>query len=221
MAGALEVAFRACCRWESEAVQLPGGPLLVAPNHLSVLDPFLVAFAVRRGGRTPRFVAREDLFAVPLLGAVLRAFDHLPLDRDRSSGAAQLERVAAALTAGECVVLYPEGRVTTAPGFALGRGLPGVAWLAARTRAPVVPVGQWGSQDLWHHGHASLLRWPPRRARATVRFGPPLALPTDASPRALATSTRTVMAAVAAQVVRARAALDPPHRPQEEPRAQL
>ena len=214
----MEVAFRACCRWESEPARLPAGPLLVAPNHLSVLDPLVVAFAVRRAGRTPRFVARAGLFRVPVLGGVLRFFDHLPLDRSRSSGAAQLERVAAALRAGECVVLYPEGRVTMADGFALGRGLPGVAWLAARTGAPVVPVGQWGSQDLWHRGRSSVLRWPPRRARVVLRFGPPLAPPPDSSPRSLVVTTGALMDRVSGQVRRARDILEPqPEAPHAQP----
>lgn len=153
------------------------GPLLVAPNHLSLLDPVAVGVAVVRAGRTPRFVVAAEVMARPAVGRVLRYFDHIPLDRGRPLDPAVLEGVRAALRRGECVVFYPEGQVTRDPEYRPGRGLPGLGRLAVEFQAPIVPLAQWGAQYVVGRGTLAWRRWPPRRALVTVTGLPPIVPP--------------------------------------------
>lgn len=170
----LEWALRPVARLRGDGALPACGGLLLAPNHIGVLDPLLVGAAVVRAGRTPRFVGAAEVFRIPVVGAVLRYFDHLPLNR-AAVGGSTLEAIRVALRAGECVVMYPEGKITRDARYRPGRFLRGVAQLAAETGVPVVPVGQWGAQWVLGRTHPSWLRWPPRRARVGVRFGGPVA----------------------------------------------
>lgn len=144
------------------------GPLLVAPNHVSVLDPIAVAAAVTRAGRIPRFVVTAEVLRWPVVGPVLRYFDHIALDRGRPTDPRLLAPVRAALRRGECVVLYPEGGVTRAPDYRPGRPLPGLGVLAAELGVPVAPIAQWGAQHVIGRGRLAWRALPPRRAELVV-----------------------------------------------------
>lgn len=167
----LEWALRPVARLRWEGTLPERGGILLAPNHISVLDPLLVGAAAVRAGRTPRFVGAVGIFRVPVVGAVLRYFDHLPLDRAAVGDGSRLDRIRDALRAGECVVMYPEGRVTRDVGYRPGRFHRGIVRLAAEAGVPIVPVGQWGTQWVVGRPRLSWLRWRPRRARVRVRFG--------------------------------------------------
>ena len=189
----------------------PTGPLLVAPNHVSLLDPIAVGVAVVRAGRTPRFVVAAEVMARPLVGPVLRYFDHVPLDRSRPLDPAVLEGVRVALRRGECVVFYPEGQVTRDAAYRPGLGLPGLGRLAVEFQAPIVPLTQWGAQHIVGRGALAWRRWPPRRARVTVVGLPPITPPpgpaTTLPARRL---VNQVMAALTAGVERLDRAAGPP-----------
>lgn len=175
--GLLDLVFTLLARRDFRVLALPRtGPLLVAPNHVSMIDPIAVAMAVIRAGRTPRFVITADVMALPVVGSVLRYFDHIPLDRTRPLDPLVLEPVRRALRHGECVVFYPEGAISKDPDYRPGRGLPGLGRLAIELGVPVLPVAQWGAQHVLGRGRLSWLGWPPRRARVTVR-GLPLIRP--------------------------------------------
>lgn len=146
-----------------------GGAVLVAPNHVSMVDPIAVAMAVIRAGRTPRFVITADVMALPLVGPVLRYFDHIALDRTRPLDPELLEPVRRALHSGECVVFYPEGAISQDPDYRPGRGLPGLGRLAIELGVPVLPVAQWGAQHIVGRGRPAWLAWPPRRGHVRVR----------------------------------------------------
>lgn len=211
--GALDLLVRAACRTSADLRTLPReGPLLVLPNHLSVLDPVVVACVLNRHGLVPRFVITAGVMRSPVVGPVLRFFDHVPLDRTAGAGAGALGPVVRALAAGECVVLYPEGRVAEDPGRSPGRGLPGAAVAAARSGAPVVCLGQWGSQGLWHRnrsagakGTSSLLAWPPRRPHVRLLAGAPRQVGADTDGRGVLRTTRELMAELSRLVVHLRA----------------
>lgn len=147
------------------------GPVVLAANHVSRLDPLVVGAVVVRLGRRVRFLAVEGLFHVRGVGGALRATRMIPVRR----GAGPQRMVAdarAALEAGEVVVVYPEGTIPR-PGEVLG-GRPGAGLLALEADAIgalVIPVASGG---LDRRGR----RLVPRvlRRRATVVFGPPVDL---------------------------------------------
>jgi 1-acyl-sn-glycerol-3-phosphate acyltransferase len=187
-------------RWHGPARLPAEGPLLVAPNHVSILDPVVIACAVLRRGRIPRFVTTAEVFDTRVVGPVLRYFDHIPLDRRTRGDADRLRPIEEALRAGECVVLYPEGRLTTDPDLRPVRGQPGIALVAARTGAPIVPVGHWGSHRVRRPG----LRWPQGRAHVSIAFGEPVTVGPALDARRAVRATAEVMRRVTAIVYRLR-----------------
>jgi 1-acyl-sn-glycerol-3-phosphate acyltransferase len=140
------------------------GPVLIVSNHVSVLDPPLV------GAVAPRplhFMAKEELFRIPLLGSLIRALNARPVRRDGSDMRA-LKAALALLQEGRAVLVFPEG-TRGVEGQPLRDGKPGVGMLAVLSGAPVVPVFVLGSGAALPRG-ASLPR--PRKVRVT--FGPAL-----------------------------------------------
>jgi 1-acyl-sn-glycerol-3-phosphate acyltransferase len=140
------------------------GPLLLVSNHMSVLDPPLV------GGAAPRpvcFMAKEELFRIPLFGRLIRALNARPVRRDGSDMRA-LKGALALLQEGRALLVFPEG-TRGREGEPLRAGKPGVGMLAVLSGAPVVPVYVSGSGAALPRGRAL-----PRPTKVRVTFGPPL-----------------------------------------------
>ncbi|HEY7204965.1 MAG TPA: lysophospholipid acyltransferase family protein [Methylomirabilota bacterium] len=140
------------------------GPVLLVSNHVSVLDPPLI------GGAAPRplvFMAKEELFRIPLFGRFIRALNARPVRRDGSDVRA-LKAALAVLAEGHAMLVFPEG-TRGQEGEALREGKPGVGMLAVLSGAPVVPVFVSGSGAALPRGRAL-----PRPAKVRVSFGPPL-----------------------------------------------
>lgn len=137
------------------------GPVIVAPVHMSYLDPPLVACCMKRA---ITFMAKEELFK-PGLGALIRSLGAFPVQR----GAGDTEAIRLALKLlgdGRAVLLFPEG--TRGNGVTMGPMTAGVAMLARRTGAKVYPVGINGTNKVWPRHQ----KWP-RRHRVVVTFGEP------------------------------------------------
>ena len=120
------------------------GPAIVVCNHISYLDPLTNGEAIDRRGRRPRFLAKEELFRIPLVGRVLRGAKQIPVargTRDTSS----LDAAADALARGEVVLVYPEGTVTTREDGLPMSGKTGAVRLALLTGVPIIPMASWGS----------------------------------------------------------------------------
>jgi 1-acyl-sn-glycerol-3-phosphate acyltransferase len=148
--------------WGVENVPERGGVLLAA-NHQSFLDPPAVGLALRR---QVYYVARASLFRVPLLGWFLRKQHGVPIERD----AADLSAIRMAidlLRRGEGLVLFPEGTRTS--DGSVGEFRPGFAIVAARARAPIVPVAIDGAFEAWPRGQRL-----PRSGRVRVAYGQPV-----------------------------------------------
>ena len=140
------------------------GPVLLVSNHVSVLDPPLV------GGAAPRplvFMAKEELFGIPLFGRLIRALNARPVRRDGSDMRA-LKAALAVLAEGQAILVFPEG-TRGEEGGPLREGKPGVGMLAVLSGAPVVPVFVSGSGAALPRGRAL-----PRPAKVRVSFGPAL-----------------------------------------------
>ncbi|MDQ2680870.1 MAG: 1-acyl-sn-glycerol-3-phosphate acyltransferase [Candidatus Eremiobacteraeota bacterium] len=157
------------------------GPLIIACNHVSYLDPPALSTA---SPRRIRYMAKAELFAIPIFGPLIASFGSYPVDRNKSPIAA-IKRSVEVLAAGGCIGIFPEG-TRNASGAAAARE--GIALLASLGKAPVVPAYVAGS-DRAHRLH-----------QIKVAFGPPLRFPTDrkATRDDLANFTVAVMSEIAA-----------------------
>jgi 1-acyl-sn-glycerol-3-phosphate acyltransferase len=138
------------------------GKLLLAANHVSAYDPPLVGCVVPR---VLYFLAKKELFRNPLLGALLRFYHCIPVDRSGFSHTT-LRQINRLLSAGEAILLFPEG--TRSRSGQVERGKNGVGMIAAMNQANVVPVRLEGLLGV----RGSLLR----RPRIKVVFGPALSI---------------------------------------------
>jgi len=140
----------------------PGGALLLI-NHQSFLDPLLVGLPLRR---PVSYLARDNLFRVPVIGWILRNTYVMPIRRDAAS-TESLREAARRLEHGFFVGIFPEG--TRSPDGSLGPLKPGFVALLRRCRAPLVPVGIAGAVDVLPRGAVWL-----RPRRVHVVFGEPI-----------------------------------------------
>lgn len=126
------------------------GPAIVVANHRSYFDTVAIGMTIMRAGRAPRFLGKKEVFDAPLIGALARALGGIRVDRG-SGSREPLREAARALEAGELVVLMPQGTIPRGRAFFEPRlvGRPGAARLAATTRAPVLPMGIWGTEQVW------------------------------------------------------------------------
>ena len=125
------------------------GGIVVAMNHLSWYDPLVAAHFVNDNGRPVRFLAKAEIFKVPLLGTILKSAGQIPVQRGNSDAAAGSLRAAfAAIEDKQCVVIYPEGTLTRDPKLWPMTAKTGAARIALMTGAPVIPAAQWGPQEV-------------------------------------------------------------------------
>lgn len=177
------------------------GAFVLAANHHSEIDPLVVAVAVWRLGRAPRFMAKESLFRVPVLGWALKRTGMVPVARSASSVAsrATLDTSRDLVQHGRGVIVYPEGTLTRDPDLWPMRGKSGAVRLAVAGGIPVIPMAQWGAQQLLPR-YGKLRLWPLRR-RMTVVIGDPVDIDVarheHASPAQLNAATTQVMDAIA------------------------
>jgi glycerol-3-phosphate dehydrogenase (NAD(P)+) len=164
------------------------GPLLLAANHRSFLDPFVIGTLVRR---PVYYMAKRELFANRWQAWILSSLGAFPVDRGAGDSEA-IETARAILERGDCVVVFPEGtRVRPGP---LGAPRRGVGRLALETGAPVAPIAVIGTEDV-RRG------WRIRPRRVRLRVGRPLRfpLPEHASPGLAAAVTERIWACVSLQ----------------------
>lgn len=142
------------------------GPLIVASNHRSHADPPLVGVCLPR---PVHYMAKHELFEVPVMGPTIRRTGAFPVTRGRPDRRA-IRWALQLLDEGKAVVMFPEG--TRSVDGRLGPPELGVALIALKSRAPVLPVAMQGTEHLLPK-HSLL----PRSHPLTVRFGPPLLFP--------------------------------------------
>jgi 1-acyl-sn-glycerol-3-phosphate acyltransferase len=131
------------------AEHLPAtGGFVVTPNHLSHVDPIAFAHFLYDNGREPYFLGKEGVFRVPVVGAILRGAEQIPVYRNSGQAADAFRAAVASVEAGKCVVVYPEGTLTRDPDLWPMVGKTGAARIALATRCPVIPVAQWGPQEI-------------------------------------------------------------------------
>src|SRR5947209_17643783 len=142
------VVFAVYFRWRvyhPERVPLRG-PVILAANHASFIDPPLVGAGAKRD---INYLARKSLFRFPVVGAILRAVNSVPVDRD-GGGAAGLKAILDRLLAGGGIILFPEGTRTRDGKLQPARS--GIGFTVVQSNAPVVPVRLFGTYEVygWH-----------------------------------------------------------------------
>lgn len=140
------------------------GPVILAANHVSYLDPFLIGAGVRRD---INYLAREDLFRFPVIGWLLRQWNTVPVDRD-GGGAAGLRAILDRLLAGGGIILFPEG--TRSRDGQLQPARSGIGLTVIKSTAPVVPVRVFGTFE----AYGRHVRIPRPCHRVEVKYGCPL-----------------------------------------------
>jgi 1-acyl-sn-glycerol-3-phosphate acyltransferase len=136
--------------WRFEGLEhIPSeGPVLVACNHISYFDPLAHGLMMVKAGRRPRYLAKKELFDVPVVKTVLSGAKQIPVERG-SGSSAPVDVARAALEQGEAIMVYPEGTVTRNPDFTPMEGRTGIARLTLATSVPVLPIAVWGTQAIW------------------------------------------------------------------------
>ncbi len=132
-----------------EHIPASGGVILAA-NHISHADPIALAdYIIYGNGRAVRFLAKSTLFrGNGLVGRVMRGARQIPVHRHTADASLALRDAVEALHGGECIAIYPEGTVSRDPGKWPMLSKTGVARLALLSGAPVLPIAQWGAQDI-------------------------------------------------------------------------
>ena len=166
------------------------GAVILAPVHRSNADFALTVFVTRRKAF---FMAKDNIWSVPVLGPFVAAMGAFPVHRGSADRQA-LKAAEAVLAAGEPLVVFPEG--TRKEGDLLGPLHEGAAFLAARTGAPIVPIGIAGTDRALPKG-ARL----PRPVKARIVVAPPIV------PRAPEATTRVSRSAVSSLTEELRSAL--------------
>lgn len=152
--------------------QVPkSGPVIVASNHISMLDAVFLWGALRRRAIA---LAMAELWSWPVVGWLVRRLGHIPVvRRDSASGQSALGQAEQILRYGGVLIIYPEGRLV-GPGEAEPYK-PGVAKLALATGVPIVPVGTTGTDRVLPMRRNRVDgRVFDRRERVTIRFGEPI-----------------------------------------------
>ncbi|QCP08948.1 1-acyl-sn-glycerol-3-phosphate acyltransferase [Micrococcus luteus] len=158
--------------WEGTE-NLPETGAILAVNHISELDPLSVAHMVYNQGLLPTFLAKAELWKVPGFKQALQATRTIPVERSRDGGRS-LAAAREALATGRAIIVYPEGTVTRDPDGWPMAAQSGAVRLALQTGAPLIPVGQWGIQELLPYGGRAPRPFPRKTAR--IRVGTPVDL---------------------------------------------
>lgn len=148
-----------------------GQGMVLAVNHISSFDPLVIVHFIHDAGRPPRILAKHSLWDIPVLGPLLTSTGQIPVSRNIDPTAA-LADAEAAIGRGEAILVYPEGTITRDPGLWPMSGKTGAVRLALETGAPLIPMAQWGAQEILP-AYTKKFRPFPRKL-VSVTAGPPL-----------------------------------------------
>jgi 1-acyl-sn-glycerol-3-phosphate acyltransferase len=162
-------------RWSGKENIPKTGGIILAPNHMSYADWGSIAlFSDGYAKRYPVFMIKSAIFEVKVIGPLMYKFGQLPVFRGRGDAGLVLKAAEQALRAGACVIVYPEGTATRDPDLWPMTGKTGAARLALTTGAPVIPIAQWGAQEILPYGSKKPKLWPRKIVRMVA--GPPVDL---------------------------------------------
>ena len=184
--------FRTFAHWTVEGKEgvPPRGPLIIVSNHLSNADPCFIEASIPR---TLHFLAKRSLFSNLLASAFLNAVNVHPVGREEADPAA-IRTCLQLLRRHQPVLFFPEG--SRSRGGGMKRAKAGVAYIASRSQAPILPVAITGTEHI-----PGYRRIPFPFCRVKVKIGQPFSLPVvdgKLSRPVLDSMTDTIMQRVAA-----------------------
>jgi 1-acyl-sn-glycerol-3-phosphate acyltransferase len=204
-----------------DKVPQTGGVIFVA-NHISNADPLAVGQFLAFSGRWPRFLAKASVFQIPVIGRIIAACGQIPVQRGSAQSRDALIAAARAIEQDRALVIYPEGTITYDSQLWPMTGKTGAARLAFETGRPVVPIGQWGAQELMPGRKPRFPKLFPRKI-LRVAAGDPVPLDDlrsqPVSTARLDEATRRIMDAITVLVAELRQERPPAHR--YDPRTDL
>lgn len=124
------------------------GSAIFYSNHVSYIDALVLAHYLFENGRAPRFIGKESVFKIPIVGWVLYKAEQIPVKRQSDSAAIALAEAIAALKMGHAIAIYPEGTLTRDPNLWPMTGKTGAVRLALASGAPLIPIAQWGDHKI-------------------------------------------------------------------------
>ena len=152
----------------------PDDGIVVVANHISWFDPFSLCHILWNHGRPPRILVKDTLFRAHGIKHIMRGAGQIPVARETQDASAAVAQAVAAVRDGEAVVLYPEGTITRDEQLWPMTGRTGAARIALETGAPVIPIAQWGPQDVIRPYRKEFHLLP--RKTMHLRVGPPVDL---------------------------------------------
>lgn len=200
--------------WQGQEHLPRSGGFVAAPNHVSHFDPLATAHFLYDNGHPPFYLGKEEVFEMPVVGRLITGSGQIPVYRGTGQATTAYRAAVAGVLEGKAVVVYPEGTLTRDPQLWPMTGKTGAARIALETRRPVVPIAQWGAQEIVGTYTAEFKLLP--RKTMHVRAGPPVVLddlygrPLDAE--TLAIGTARIMAAITAELAVLRGE-EPPAQP--------
>lgn len=143
---------------------------IAVSNHLTYADPFTLAHYLYNHGYAPHFLAKASLFKIPVAGRFLHKLDQVPVFRGSAQAREAVDAAVKLLDRGDSIAVFPEGTLTRDPDMWPMLARTGAARMALDHDVPVIPVAQWGAQDLL--GPYSKKLRPCPRKRVVVQAGP-------------------------------------------------
>jgi 1-acyl-sn-glycerol-3-phosphate acyltransferase len=160
--------------WRGSEKLPKSGAAIVVCNHLSYVDPLTFTHFLYNNGRAPRYLGKESVFRVPIIGRVIRGAGQIPVSRESKDAVKGLEHAIAVLKAGHLLGVYPEGTLTRDENLWPMKAKTGVARLALITGAPIYPCASWGPEKVLPPYSKKLRLFP--RTKVSVLMGDPLDL---------------------------------------------
>ncbi len=186
---------------DGEKIPASGG-CVVAVNHISHADPMVLGTFLHEHGRLVRYLTKDAMFRTPVIKHLAVNAKQIPVQRMTEGAVTAFDAAVEAVRQGECIGVYPEGTITKDPDQWPMRGKTGAARIALATGAPVIPIGQWGAQDLLPAYSLRLRVYP--RATTSFKVGDPVDLEDlmgkPVTNEVLHEATSRIMAAITALV---------------------
>ncbi|NEA35278.1 lysophospholipid acyltransferase family protein [Streptomyces sp. SID13031] len=148
------------------------GGLVFVTNHISHFDPFVLGMYIWECRRIPRLLGKASLFKLPIAGRIITSAGQIPVYRDSAEAADAFRAAVAAVEKGECVGVYPEGTITRDPELWPMTGKTGAARIALMTGCPVIPIANWGAQEIFASYGSLRVRLLPRKTMRVIAGEP-------------------------------------------------